>query len=112
MVEAQALLPLRVADEYRLTEQLADVETGRHRSTRDLQRFLDGADDVERRDVAVLDHARQDRAQPVLSDDVLLHGKAVADVADILDEDHRAVDVVWASISLMPLTLELIEYSL
>ena len=58
---------------------------------RNLEGLPDAVDDIERRGVAVLDDAEQNRALAVLSHDVLLHRRAVADLADILHEDRCAV---------------------
>ena len=56
-----------------------------------MQRLLDAVDDRERRGVAVLDDAEQDRALAVRAHDVLLHQRSVADLADVLQEDRGAV---------------------
>ena len=58
----------------------------------DDQRLLDRVDDGERRGVAVLDDAEQDRAAAVGAHDVLLHGIAVVHLPDILHEHGGAVD--------------------
>ena len=55
------------------------------------ERLLDRVDDFERRGVAVLDDAQQDRALAVRAHDVLLHQPAVVDLADVLHEHGGAV---------------------
>ena len=81
----------RFLDEHRLVEQFLDHHAGRRRCARGDQRVLDRVDDGERRGVAVLDDAEQDRAAAVGSHHVLLHGVAVMHLTDVLDEDGGAV---------------------
>ena len=78
-------------DEHRLVEQLADLEAWRRRGASNLQHGAHPVDDIEGRSVAVLDDAEQNGALAILADDVLLHRRAVANLADVLDEDRRAV---------------------
>src|SRR4029077_10107599 len=78
-------------DEYRLIEQLTDLEPGRRRGASNLQHGPHSVDDIEGRSVAVLDDAEQDGTLAILADDVLLHRRTVANLADVLDEDSRAV---------------------
>ena len=96
-VSAAAIAPSRSTpvdrrlDEHRLIEQLIDVEAGRSRRAGHGKGRLDAVDDVERRGVAVLDHAEQHGAQAVLAHDVLLHRQAVAHLADVFHEHRGAV---------------------
>ena len=78
-------------DEHRLVEQLADLEAWRGRGAGNLQHGAYPVDHIEGRSVAVLDDAEQNGALAILPDDVLLHRRAVANLADVLDEDRRAV---------------------
>ena len=55
--------------------------------------MLDRIDDRQSRGVAVLDDAEQHRALAVRPHDVLLHQIAVADVADVPEEDGSAVRI-------------------
>ena len=83
----------RIGDEGRLVEELADVETGRCRCPRHIERRLHPLHHVESGSVAVLDHGQQHGAQTVFAHDVLLHGIGIAHLADILDIDGRAVRI-------------------
>ncbi len=71
----------RLLDEHRLVEQLVDLEARRGGLADRLQGVLDGIDDLQRRGVAVLDDAEQDRALAVLAHDVLLDQPAVMHLA-------------------------------
>ena len=82
----------RVRHEHRLIEQLVDLESGRRGGADRLQRLLHAVDDRQRRGIAVLDDAEQDRAVAVLAHDVLLHQRSVADLRHVLQEDGGAVD--------------------
>src|SRR6266404_4739615 len=55
-----------------------------------LQRLLDLPDDIDSRGIAVFDDAQQDRTPPIRSHHVLLHQRAVADIAEILDKNRGA----------------------
>ena len=81
----------RLLDEHRLVEQLVDLEARRGGLADRLQGVLDGVDDLQRRGVAVLDDAEQDRALAVLAHDILLHQPAVMHLADVLHEHRGAV---------------------
>jgi hypothetical protein len=54
--------------------------------------MLDPVDDRESGGIAVLDHAEQNRAAAVLTHDILLHHRSVADLRHILQKDRGAVD--------------------
>ena len=82
----------RVLDEDRLIEQRLDFHAARRCGSRGLQRLLDRVDDRERRGVAVLDDAEQNRLAPFRANDVLLDQPAVVNLAHILDEHRRVVD--------------------
>src|SRR5258708_4174524 len=81
----------RVCDEYRLVEQLVDLEPGRRGGADCLQRLLHAVDDRQRRSVAVLDDAEQNRPAAILAHDVLLHQRSVTDLRHVLQKDGGAV---------------------
>ena len=97
-VSAAAIAPSRSTpatdcfDEHRLIEQLVDLEAGWRGGAGDRKRLAHAVDDVERRRIAVLDDAQQHRAPAVLAHDVLLHRRAVVNLADVLHEHRGAVD--------------------
>ena len=76
-----------------MIEQLGDGQPGRRRLTRDLQDLADAVHDRDRRGIAVLDDAQQDRATPVLANDVLLNRPAVVHLPDILEKHCLPIDI-------------------
>ena len=81
----------RICDEYRLVEQLVDLEAGRRGGAGRLQGFLHAIDDRQRRGIAVLDHTEQNRAVAIFAHDVLLHQRAVTDLRHVFQKDGGAV---------------------
>ena len=78
------------AHEHGLIEERADVHLRRQSGAQGGQVGPDPVDDGERGGAFPLEHGEQDGAAPVLADDVLLDGEAVAHVRDVADVDHAS----------------------
>src|SRR5437868_6468276 len=74
-----------------LVEQLLDLESWRGRCPGNIEGLTHAIDDVERRRIAVLDHAQEDGAAPVRANDVLLHRPAIMHLTDVFDENGGSI---------------------
>src|SRR6202007_2847979 len=74
-------------------KKIDDGQPGRRRLTRDLQDLADAVHDRDRRGIAVLDDAHQDRATPVRANDVLLNRPAVVHLPDIPQKHCLPIDI-------------------
>ena len=79
------------AHENRLIEQLGHHETGRRRCAHSRKERLDLIHDVNRRRAAVFQNRQQRGWVAILTNDIGLYGKTVANVSDVADVNHRTV---------------------